>query len=150
MQDLDLIIGHYARIGILTSTDLGEYYCQFLLISRYLISKNRLSTQEQSRSFLRGLLPQLEAKVRQRLQQKLIDHFPNDPYALSDIYKAVSYVLMGAGPHSVAMAPTQSSGSAAFTNPVASPAPDSTNMKLEALATAITGLSEMFKTVLQN
>ena len=52
MQDLNLIIGHYARIGILTSTDLGEYYRRFLLISRYLISKNRLSTQEQSRSFL--------------------------------------------------------------------------------------------------
>ena len=57
---------------------------------------------------------------------------------------------MGAGPHSVAMVPTQSSGSAVFTNPVTSPAPDSTNVKLEALATAITGLSEMFKTVLQN
>ena len=48
MQDLDLIIGHYARISILTSTDLGEYYRRFLLISRYLISKNRLSTQKQS------------------------------------------------------------------------------------------------------
>ena len=48
------------------------------------------------------------------------------------------------------MAPTQSSGPAAFTNPVASPALDSTNVKLEALATAITGLSKMFKTVLQN
>ena len=57
---------------------------------------------------------------------------------------------MGAGPHSATMALTQSSGSAAFTNPVASLAPDSTNIKLEALATAITGLSEMFKTVLQN
>ena len=57
---------------------------------------------------------------------------------------------MGAGPHSVAMVLTQSSRSAAFTNLVASPAPNSTNMKLEALATTITGLSEMFKTVLQN
>ena len=150
MQNLDLIIRHYARIGILTSTDLGEYYHRFLLISRYLISKNCLSTQEQSQSFLRGLPLQLEAKVRQRLQQKLIDHFPDDPYALSDIYEVVSYVLMGAGPHSVAMAPTQSSRSAMFTNLVASPAPDLTNVKLEALATAITGLFEMFKTVLQN
>ena len=48
------------------------------------------------------------------------------------------------------MAPTQSSGSAVFTNPVASPALNSTNVKLEALATMITGLSEMFKTILQN
>ena len=95
-------------------------------------------------------MPQLEAKVRQRLQQKLIDHFPDNPYTLSDIYEAVSYVLMGARPHSVAMALTQSSGSATFTNLVASLAPDLTNVKLEALATAIMGLSEMFKTVLQN
>ena len=65
MQDLDLIIGHYAWIDILTSTDLGKYYRWFLLISRYLISKNRLSTQKQSRSFLQGLPPQLEAKVWQ-------------------------------------------------------------------------------------
>ena len=150
MQDLDLIIEHYAQIGILTSTDLGKYYRRILLISRYLISKNCLSTQEQSRSFLRGLPLQLEAKVRQQLQQKLIDHFSDDPYALSDIYEAVSYVLMGAGPHSVAMVPTQSSRSVVFTNLVVSLAPDSTNMKLKALATAITGLSKMFKTVLQN
>ena len=48
IQDLDTVIGHYARIRILNNLDLGEYYQQFLLISQYLIGKNHLSTQEQS------------------------------------------------------------------------------------------------------
>ena len=95
IQDLDLAIGHYARTGIFSAADLGEYYRQFLLISHFLISKGRLSTQEQSRSFFRGFQPHFEARIRQRLQQKFIDHFPDDPYTLSDIYEAASYVLIG-------------------------------------------------------
>ena len=61
IQDLDMLIRHFVCIGILTSIDLGDYYCRFLLISQFLISKGRLSIQEQSRSFLQGLQPQLEA-----------------------------------------------------------------------------------------
>jgi hypothetical protein len=95
LQDLDLLIGHHAWTGILSTADLGEYYHPFLLILWYLISKNRLSTQEQSRIFFWGLQPQLETQVRQRLQQKLINHFPDDPYSLSKVYEATSYVLMG-------------------------------------------------------
>src|SRR5713101_1836269 len=95
IQDLDLVIGHHAHAGIVTATDLREYYRCFLLITQYLISKNRLASQEQSRYFFQGLQTQLEAQVRQRLQQKFIDHFPDDSYELVNIYKAVSYVLLG-------------------------------------------------------
>ena len=156
MGDLDMVIGQYARIGIQSSTDLGEYYRRFILISRYLISKNRLSTQEQSRTFFRGLQPHLEVKVRQRLQQKLIDHFPDDPYPITDIYEAVSYVLMGTA--SAMMAQIQSSGPSPAPKPAPVPAQiqaspvaaaDSSSVKLEAMATAITSLTEMFKNVLQ-
>ena len=55
---------------------------------------------------------------------------------------------MRTGIHSAIMALAQGMGSTAFANPVASL--DLTNVKLEALAIAITGLSEMFKTILQN
>jgi hypothetical protein len=95
IQDLDLIIGSYSRTGICSTTDLGKYYHCFILISQYLIGKNRLSVQEQSHFFFRGLSTPLENQVRQRLQQKFINHFPDDPYELTDIYEAVSYVLMG-------------------------------------------------------
>ena len=152
MQDLNMVIGQYARIGIQSSMELGEYYCCFILISRYPISKNCLLTQEQSRTFFRGLQPQLEAKVQQRLQQKHIYHFPDDPYPITDIYDAVSYVLMGTA--SAMM--TQGSGPSSFLIPMpaltqlqALPMVDQSSIKLEAMATAITSLTEMFKNVLQ-
>jgi hypothetical protein len=145
LQSLDLIIGHYARTGILSSDDLGEYYRRFILVSRYLISKGRLSTQEQSRSFFRGLPPQLEALVKTRLQQKFIDHFPDDPYNLPDIYDAVSYVLMGSAAITLAMPPQ--------TNPIMmatiSPSgPDPNSVKIEALTAAVASLGEMFKSAI--
>ena len=131
------------------STNLGEYYRWFLLIFQYLISKGRLSTQEQSQTFLRGLQSQLEAKVQQHLQQKFVDHFPDDLYKLSVVYNTASYVLMGTSP--ITLAPTQG------TSPTAPAVPaqdtlslqDLTQVKLEALTAAITTLGEMFKMALQ-
>ena len=146
-----MVIGQYARIGIQSSVDLGKYYCRFILISWYLISKNHLSTQEQSQTFFRGLQLQLEAKVQQRLQQKLIDHFPDDPYPITNIYDAVSYVLMGTASTTM----TQGLGPSSFLIPMpalmqpqASLVADQSSIKLEAMATAITLLTEMFNNVL--
>ena len=144
MQDLDAVIGHYACIGIVTAADLGEYYRKFLLISQYLISKNHLAMQEQSRTFFCGLQPQLESLVWQRLQQKFIDHFPDDPYDLSAIYEAVSYVLMGNTSATLGLPQTLS-------NPVSlTNSSDPTSVKIEALTAAVTSLGEMFKTALQS
>ena len=147
IQDLDMLIRHFARVGILTSIDLGDYYHRFLLISRFLISKGRLSTQEQSRSFLRGLQPQLKAQVKQRLQLKFIDHCPDDPYDFTIIYEAVSYVLRGS--MSTMAALIQGISLMAFLAPVASPVQDPTQVKLEALTAAIASLGEVVKTALQ-
>ena len=151
IQNLDLVIGHYAQNGILNAIDLGEYYRRFILISRYLISKGRLSTQEQSRSFIRGLPSQLEAQTRQRLQQRFIDHFPDDPYDLPDIYDAVSYVLMGSTSLALAAAPPPQQVPAP-TPIIAAPSPsvpDPNSVKIEALTTLVASLGEMFKTAIQ-
>ena len=145
IQDLDLVIGHYARVGILSGTDLGEYYRRFILITRYLIDKNRMSTQEQSRYFFRGFQPQLEAPVRQRLQQKFIDHFPADPYDLADIYDAASYVLTGAASMSLALLSPQQA-----TNPATPSQPDANSVKIEALTAMVASLGEMFKVAIQS
>ena len=128
--------------------DLKEYYWCFLLISWYLISKGRLSIQEQSQTFLRGLQPQLKAKVRQHLQQKFVNHFDDDPYKLFVVYDAASYVLMGTSPITLAL--TQGTSPTALAVPAQgtlSPQ-DPTQIKLEALTAAII-LGEMFKMALQ-
>ncbi len=102
--------------------------------------------QEQSRAFFQGLQPDLEARTWQHLQQKFIDHFPDDPYNISTIYKAVSYVL-GAGPAASVLAPLQ-----VPTLPTTIPSPpiDQTSAKIEPLMAVMTSLGEMFKTAIQS
>jgi hypothetical protein len=42
IQDLDKLISERAQVGIISTNNVADYYCQFLLILCYLISKNRL------------------------------------------------------------------------------------------------------------
>ena len=67
-----------------------------------------------------------------------MDHFPDDPYELSAMYEAVSYVLMG----SAAMGTVQ-------VQPAQVSPPDPNAIKIEALTQAVTSLGEMVKTVIQ-
>ena len=93
LQELEWTVGRYARNGIQSTAELGEYYRQYLLITRYLIAQGSISDIEQSRGFFQGLQPTLEGRVCERLQQRFIDHFPDDPYPLSDIFEAADFIL---------------------------------------------------------
>ena len=53
-QDLDALIGECIHIGIVNPHELSKYYCQFLLIMQYLVSKNWMVASEQSHAFFRG------------------------------------------------------------------------------------------------
>jgi hypothetical protein len=169
LQDLDMLIGERARVGIISANDVADYYRQFLLISRYLISKNRMSTIDQSRSFLRGLSPELAHRVRQRLELRYPAHMPEDPYPITDVYDATNFIIGGSGGGTLAAAPLQTGQQAgqyqpaaywappqqvynAATspqNPYARPAPpasaDPTTIKIEALTAAVASLGEMLK-----
>jgi hypothetical protein len=120
---MEVLIGQCAQAEIRTTAGLGEYHRRFLLISCYLISKGRMATQEQSRIFFRGLPLHLEAPVRQHLQARFVNHFPDDPYLLSDIHAAASYVLACSTPAPSAPNPSISTA-------------DLMSTKLEALTTA--------------
>ncbi|KAJ7091763.1 hypothetical protein C8R44DRAFT_891329 [Mycena epipterygia] len=96
LSDLDALIGHYSRVGIVTKDDLTCFYRQFLRISTYLIGKSRLSPAEQSRAFLRAMQPaSLLTAIKQRLQIKKPDIHPEDPYDLADLYEAAQFVIAG-------------------------------------------------------
>ncbi|KAI0946364.1 hypothetical protein AcW1_009840 [Taiwanofungus camphoratus] len=95
MSDLDQLIGECARIGINNAADLGSFYREFYAITKYLISKNRLSTIEQSHAFARAFQPSLWARVSTRLQLKFPDHLPDDPYTLDQLHSAAKFVLFG-------------------------------------------------------
>ena len=63
------------------------------------------------------------------------------------MYEAVSYILMGTS--SAFMAPTQGAGVGALPNHISQTVQDLTQVKLDALTSAITALGKMFKTAIQ-
>ncbi|KAF8132727.1 hypothetical protein K438DRAFT_1787789 [Mycena galopus ATCC 62051] len=92
--DLDVLIAEYVRVGILTLEDLTSFNRKFLRITTYLVSKKRLSEEDQSRAFLRALQPAaFNREVTLRLHIKHPDVHPDDPYQLADLYSAAEFVL---------------------------------------------------------
>ncbi|KAH9025616.1 hypothetical protein EDB84DRAFT_1564013 [Lactarius hengduanensis] len=139
---LDTLVGQRARIGIISELELGDYYRQFKVISKYLISKNRMSQAEQTRAFMRGLQPEMEQQVKQRLQLKFPDHNQQDPYNPDELYDAASYVIQGRTP-------------ATISGPTATGATASTSAEIKteiqsAMASAIATMGEMFKSALES
>jgi hypothetical protein len=147
IQDLDRLIGERARVGIFSTNDVGNYFRQFLLITRYLIGKSRMSTTDQSRNFLRGFQPEVVHLIQQRLQLRNPNHFPDDPYP---VYDVANFVIGGPTQNTVFSGmPLPPTYQPSPYQPAAPPAADPTTVKLEALTTAVASLGEMFKMVLE-
>ena len=148
-QDLDVLVGEHVWVGIFTGNELGDYFQQFLLITRYLISKDRMAVTKQSQTFLRGFRQDLSNRVMQRLQLKRPDHMPQDLYDLDDIYDVTNFVLMGTTLDPQIGTPQLNINQypALAQSPPAQAVQDANSMKIEALTTAIASLGEMFKMV---
>lgn len=95
MPDLDILVGQTARNGIHSLNDLAQYYQRYFTISIFLVNKGHCSTIEQGRMYLHGFQPLLKNQILQRLQLKLPDHHPSDPYTLNQIQEAASFILSG-------------------------------------------------------
>ncbi len=109
LADVDFLIAHRLRSDVTSLADLADYHAHFLAITNFLVSKQRLSEIEQQRAYPRGFPPALRSKVEQRLRIKFIDHLPDDPYPISDVYAAARFVLhttRSASPSSSSIAPS--------------------------------------------
>ncbi len=93
-MDIERVVGKYAR-EISSLAELGTYYREFYPKAQFLESKKRLSGSEISNLFSKGFPDNVWEGIMRRLQIKLPDHFPSDPYALSEIYEAAQFVLQG-------------------------------------------------------
>jgi len=60
-----------------------------------LIGKLQLSESEQSHLFQQGFQPSLWTKIERRLEVKIPDHYPGNPYKFEDIKEAATHVLRG-------------------------------------------------------
>ena len=68
----DKLVGETLRAGISLLTDLGKYYREFITITTFLITKNCITTPEQS--LAHGFSPELWRRVSYQLQLKFPDH----------------------------------------------------------------------------
>ncbi|PBK81380.1 hypothetical protein ARMGADRAFT_858330, partial [Armillaria gallica] len=93
-MDIERVVGKYAH-EISSLAELRTYYREFYPKAQFLESKKRLSGSEISNLFSKGFPDNVWEGIMRRLQIKLPDHFPSDPYALSEIYEAAQFVLQG-------------------------------------------------------
>ena len=95
IADMDKLVGETSQVGILSLADLGRYHREFMAITTFLIVKNCILPAEQSCVFAHGFPPELWNRIAHRLQLKLPDHFPDNPYTLEEIHDAARFVLHG-------------------------------------------------------
>ncbi len=93
LAEFDSLVSDRVHTPIHTEMELGAYYHDFLIISRFLIAKGHISMQMQARQFLASFEPHLATAVRSRLKRKFPDHLPDDTYETDDIYDAALYAL---------------------------------------------------------
>jgi hypothetical protein len=100
IADMDKFVGEQLQMGILDVSDLRNYYRVFYTITKFLLTKNRISEAEQSRAFVRGLQPDLWHRISHILKIKLPKHDPDDFYPLFEINEAAKHVLHGTSQNS--------------------------------------------------
>ncbi len=93
-HDLERIIGKYAQ-EVDNLADLGAFYWEFYPKVKHLVTNNRLLNHETGNMFSKGFPNHVWDAIACRLQIKLPEHHPADPYYLSDIYAATQFVLQG-------------------------------------------------------
>src|SRR6266702_2292074 len=76
LEELEKLVADCAYTPIRSREELGEYNCNFLLVSHFLISKNCIFWIDQSHYFLASFEPILAMAIRSRLKQKFLDHLP--------------------------------------------------------------------------
>ncbi|KZT27349.1 hypothetical protein NEOLEDRAFT_1176775, partial [Neolentinus lepideus HHB14362 ss-1] len=130
----------YLAIGIHTLADLASYYREFILITRFLISKDLLSTCKQNRAFQRGFNAELWLRIIHRLQIKDIDHLPDTAYDIQKVYEAAAFALYRT-------ATTGTSGSPS-TSIVSDAAPTASSVKSEELAALVGIITKLIGQVL--
>ena len=92
-RDLDALVNERAGREMRCIEELGAFYRKFIIISTFLVKKNRLSKLEQARWFLCAFSGDQAMHLRQRLELKYPDADIDDTPNLVDIFEEAQFVL---------------------------------------------------------
>ncbi|KAG5634149.1 hypothetical protein H0H81_003154 [Sphagnurus paluster] len=98
IRDLEALVKYQSKHGITNLIQLGEFYRQFLTVSSFLVSRQRLSVGERDRAFRTVFDAQQWTRIYERLTIMNIDHHPADPWPISSIFAAAQYLLYDTTP----------------------------------------------------
>ncbi|KAF7366465.1 hypothetical protein MSAN_00903500 [Mycena sanguinolenta] len=99
LADLESLAAEFAHLQSPSHTRFAEFYRRFFVISAYLLAKNRLSTHEQSRIFVRAIPSNIWHHAQLRLRILFPHVHPLDPYPLNDLRDAIDYILLDPDSH---------------------------------------------------
>ncbi|KAI0250914.1 hypothetical protein BJV78DRAFT_510998 [Lactifluus subvellereus] len=91
--DLEALVNEQAQREMQSTEDLHAFYRKFIVISTFLVKRNRLSTLEQARWFLGAFSGNQAGHLRQRLELKHPDAHINDIPDFVDIFEEAQLVL---------------------------------------------------------
>ncbi|KIJ10742.1 hypothetical protein PAXINDRAFT_16289 [Paxillus involutus ATCC 200175] len=94
-SDLHNLVQEYHVKTMKNREELGEYHRKFQKVAAHLISTDKLSVNERDLLFLDGLPHALAVPVRARLQYKVLDVHPSDPYPMASTLEAANFCLTG-------------------------------------------------------
>ncbi|KAF7288120.1 Integrase catalytic domain-containing protein [Mycena chlorophos] len=106
LHEWNLLLANIQSAGIRTEKELAAFFRQFMLVSTFLIGKNRLSETERSHAFLRALNQgsKLHTDVKNRMMMLKPSQHPDDPYEISALYDATRFCLGGTAAYTVTVA----------------------------------------------
>ncbi|KIK79767.1 hypothetical protein PAXRUDRAFT_16149 [Paxillus rubicundulus Ve08.2h10] len=95
-SDLHNLVQEYQVKPMKNREELGEYHRKFQKVATHLISTEKLLVNERDLLFLDGLPHALAAPVQARLQYKVLDVHPSNPYPMTSTLEATNFCLTGA------------------------------------------------------
>ena len=117
-SDLTRIAMLQSQTPMLTKDDLGVYHRKFLVPANWLLAKNSVSNQDVGRDYLSGFDPVTRQKIKDRLAMVHMQHHPDDPYTITEIYTEASFILGSATPASLTGPTAPASASPTTPEPV--------------------------------
>jgi hypothetical protein len=93
LAQLERIVSRQRQSPLHSLLDLGKFYRSFTIVATNL-RKDRLATEpDMEHLFIQAFQPDLCAKIFRRLEIKHLDHYPEDSYAVQDVFEAAKFIL---------------------------------------------------------
>jgi hypothetical protein len=95
--DLDTLLASRRRTAIKTTDELQAFHLEFITLTTWLIEKDLMGDFEQRKEYVSAFAEPLLGSIKTRLRMLFLNHHPNKPHKVKDVYAAARYILQDEG-----------------------------------------------------